>query len=317
VSRLRWAALGGAIVLALAFAACGDDSVPLSGSIRIDGSTTVAPLTKAIAARFVRENPGVHVAVAGSGTDDGFAALCRGAIDASDAVEPIGGPARAACERAGVAAEPIPVADDAVVLMVNPKDPIRCLTTRQLTQIWHRNSEVTSGWSQVDGLDPPFDGPMTAWGPGTDTEPFAFFNTAVNGRIGSYRDYNNTLHREGAVVEAIAHTPGLLGYADYRFYAPRARSVRAIAVDSGDGCVAPGPETIADGSFRPLSRRLFVHPSARALARPAMAAFMRFYLDRVREVAPRVGFIAPTDAQLEASRARLERSIAAARRQRR
>lgn len=317
MSKLWLAALGGAIVLALGVAACGEDAVPLSGSIRIDGAESVAPLTKAIAKRFMHEHPGVRIAVGSSDGDAGFERLCRGETDAADAAEPIDGSARAACKRAGVEPAEVAVAGDAVILMVNPKDPIRCLTTRQLRQIWHRNSEVHDNWNQVDDLDPPYDGPMTAWGPGVDTETFAFFTTSITGSVRSYRDYNNSLHKEWLPVDAVARESQLLAYADYRYYAPKARAVRAIAIDSGDGCVAPSPATIAAGAYRPLSRRLFVYPSARALARPAMAEFMRYYLDNVEEVAPKVGFIAPTDEQLDASRASLDRLIAAAGAQRR
>jgi phosphate transport system substrate-binding protein len=307
VSKLRFVALGSAIVLALGAAGCGSDSVPLSGSIRIDGSSTVAPLTRTMAKRFMAEHPDVRISVGTSGTDSGFKQLCRGETDANDAADRIDAAMVAACERAGVAWGEIPVVNDAVLLVVARAVPVRCLTTVQLRQIWHGNSEVTERWSQIDDLDPPWDGDLNAWGPGTDTEEFAFFTEAVNDNEGETRDYNNTLHTPRHTIPGVLSSPGNLGYVDYRFYARESRAVTALAVDSGDGCVAPTPETIADGSFRPLSRRLFLYPATDALTRPATKAFLQYYLDNVETVAPEVGFVPLTEEQLADSRARLER----------
>jgi phosphate transport system substrate-binding protein len=312
VSKLLFAALGSAIAFVLAVTACGSESEspPLSGSIRIDGSPTIAPLTKAIARRFVNEHPDVRIAVNTSGTDAGFAKLCRGETDANGAAARIDGRKATACRRNGVAWGEIPVANDAVVLILAPEIPVRCLTTRQLNQIWHRDSEVTDHWSQVDDLDPPFGGPLTAWGPGTDTEEFAFFNESINGRRDSYRDYNNVLHRLHLVIPGILSTPGNFGYTEYGLYRRHADEVKAVQVDSGDGCVTPTPEAIAANAYKPLSRRLFLYPSAAAATRPAMEAFLHYYLDHNEEVAPRAGFVPLTDEQLEDSTERLERFVA-------
>jgi phosphate transport system substrate-binding protein len=309
VSKLRLVALGGAIVLAVGGAGCGGDSVSLSGSIRIDGSSTVAPLTKAMAKRFMAENPGVRISVGTSGTDNGLKRLCHGETDASDAAHGIDEATIAACERAGVAWGEIPVVNDALVLIVAPEVPVRCLTTDQLRQIWHGNSEVSNSWRQVDHLDPAWDGALNAWGPGTDTEEFAFFTKAVNHHEGETRDYNNVLHRFSVTIPEIRDAPGNVGYVEYGLYKRDAGSVRALEVDSGDGCVAPSPETIADGTFRPLSRRLFVDPAADALARPATKAFLQYYLENVEVVAPKVGFVPLTDEQLADSKARLARLV--------
>jgi len=199
-----------------------------------------------------------------------------------------------------------------VVLVVARAVPVSCLTTAQLRQIWHGDSEVTDSWSQIDDLDPPWDGSLNAWGPGTDTEEFAFFTKAVNGNEGETRDYNNTLHRPRYTIRGVIGQPGNLGYDEYGRYARSKDPVKALEVDSGDGCVAPTPKTIADGTFRPLSRRLSVYPSADALARPALKAFLQFYLDNVERVAPQVGFVPLTDEQLADSRSRLERLAAEA-----
>jgi len=305
------AVLGAA--LALALAGCGEQRAPLSGSIAVDGSRTLAPLTRAVVRRFMAQNPHVRIAVAASGTDAGFARLCRGEIDASDASNAPGARARAACTRAGVAVQPIAVAADAVVLVVNRGNPVRCLTTAQLFQVWRGNSDVTGSWTQIADLESSYAGELIAWGPGTETETFASFNAAVTGRRAGYRDYNNELGRESDVITGIAGEAGAIGYVDYPVLRQRAGAVKALAIDSGRGCVAPTAQTIADGSFRPLARKLFVYASAKALARPALAAFLRFYLDNVETIAPKLGFVPPTPAQARASKAALARAAAAGR----
>jgi len=307
----RWGVA--ALIAALAVAGCGEQRAPLSGSIRIDGSRTLAPLTQAVAKRFMAENPRVHVAVAASGTDAGFVKLCREEADAGDASDAVGPRARAACERAGVAAQPIVVADDAAILMVNRGNPVSCLTTAQVFQIWRGGSEVTESWSQVAGLEPRYRGDFVPWGPGTETETFASFNEAVTAaeRAG-YRDYNNELERESDVVAGVASQAGANGYVDYPVYRQHPGTVKALEIDSGSGCVAPTPQTIADGTFRPLARKLVVYTSAKALARPAMDAFLRFYLDNVRTIAPAVGLVAPTPGQVRASKAEVARAASGA-----
>jgi phosphate transport system substrate-binding protein len=316
LGKLRLALLGGAIVLALGLLGCGEDSAPLRGSIRIDGSRTLAPLTREMAKRFTAEHPDVHIAVGVSGTDRGFAKLCRGEADATNANDRIEARESAACERGDVAWAEIPVVNDALLVLTNPTSPVRCLTTTQLHQIWQRNSEVTSRWTQVNGIPRSNHENLTAWGPGTDTETYALFTKAVNGREGPHRDYNNTLHRESWVIGGVANMQGAIGYIDYAIYQRSSGRINVLALDSGAGCIDPSPRSIADGSYGPLSRELFVYPSTAALARPAMQAFLRFYLDNVEAVAPKVGFVALEDGRLAASRATLERLIVAARRAR-
>lgn len=308
-----WRSSVAALSVALVVAGCGEQHAPLSGSLRIDGSRTLAPLTKAMAKRFMAENPGVHVAVATSGTDAGFVKLCRGGVDASGASDAVGARALATCERAGVAAQRIAVANDAIVLTVNRGNPVSCITTAQLFQIWRGGSDVTESWKQVAGLEPRYSGQFVPWGPGTETETFASFNEAVTAahRAG-YRDYNNEFENESAVVAGIAGEQGANGYVDYPAFRRHPETVKALEIDSGSGCVAPTPQTIADGTFRPLARRLFVYVSTRAFARPAMDAFLRFYLDNIEKIAPEVGLVPLTPGQVHASKAEVERLAAGA-----
>jgi len=313
--------LGAALAAALGLGACGQetqraagarDDAALSGSIRIVGSITLAPLMQAAANRFTAQHPTVQIALGRSGSDRGFARFCRGQTDLDAAAEAIDARAIDACERAGVHWSRITVANDAVVVMVNHESPIRCLTTDQVTQIWRRGSKVSERWSQVGGIVPAYHEDLIAWGPGIDTETFAYFTWAVNHVKGITRDYNNTLHKEPGTVRAVAGYPGAIGYADYPYYRRDPSSVRLLAIDSGDGCVLPSPRTIGSDAFRPLARRLFLYVSARALGRPEVSAFLRFSLAHAPALAQQAGFVALTPAQLAASRKNLARLIARA-----
>lgn len=330
MNRLRLAALSGAAVLAMGLAACGDDDNSsdaatssggsaettsggdLSGSIRIDGSSTVAPLTEAIAEQFMGENPGVRITVGTSGTGGGFEKFCQGETDINDASDPIDEETRAACERGGVSWEELTVANDALTVVVNPENPISCLDVDQLRQIWGADSRV-SNWNQVRGTDPSYDAELAAFGPGTDSGTFAYFSEMIGGEEGAQRtDYNNVGEDDNQTVTGVQGAPGGIGYFGYSFFQENSDALKALEVDGGEGCVAPSPETVADGTYRPLARGLFMYPSARALARPEVDAFLQYYLDNVNSVAESVGFIGLTDTQLEESKAELERLISAA-----
>ncbi len=319
----RLAVLLGALGVALSTGACGVDArtsaenerqeAALAGAIRVDGAATTSPLTKVVAKRFMADQPGVRIAVGRAGDARGIARLCRGEIDIADAVEPIDARTIDACERNRVGWSRITIANDAVVLFVNPRNPVSCLTTDQLRQIWRGNSEVTDHWDQIGGALPRYDEPLIAWGPGIDTETFFFFTWAVNRERGVTRDYNNSLHKNRYTIAQVSTSPGAIGYAAHALHERVPDPTKLLAVDNGDGCVSPSPRTIADGSYRPFSRRLFLYVSTAALARPEVAGFLRAYLDEIGPVAKRAGFVPLTGAQLAESRRNLARAVAAAR----
>ena len=306
------AVIGAIAVLAVGVAACSDDggsdsSGGVSGNIRIDGSSTVAPLTEAIAEGFQAENPDVKVTVGTSGTGGGFEKFCAGETDANDASDKIDEEQIAACEQGGIEWEEITVANDAMSVVVNPDNPVKCLTVDQLKSIWEPGSKITN-WSQVEGLEPPFDQEMTLFGPGTDSGTFAYFTEAVNGEEGALRkDYNNVGEDDNQTVTGVSG--GGIGYFGYSFLVENEGTVRGLEIDNADGCVAPSPETVADETYTPLARGLYIYPSAEALARPEFQEFMKYYLDNVNDVAESVGFIGLTDSQMEKSQANLDSLI--------
>jgi phosphate transport system substrate-binding protein len=316
MSSKWWLVLAASGVLATGVAACGDDDdegdggsgggEPVSGEIRIDGSSTVAPLTEAVAEGFQSENPDVKVTVGTSGTGGGFEKFCAGETDANDASEAIGEEEIAACEKGGVKYEELQIANDALTVVVNPENPVTCMTVEQLKSVWEPNSKVSS-WSDIQGLEPPYDESLDLYGPGSDSGTFGYFTEAINDEEDAIRnDYNDVGEDDNATVTGVSGAPGGMGYFGYSFFSENEGSLKALEIDGGQGCVAPSPETAQDGSYTPLSRPLFIYPSADALADPAFDAFMEYYLDNVNSVAEQVGFIPLTDDQLSEQQTKLE-----------
>lgn len=314
----KWlAVIVSAAVLALGVAACGgdDDSSSgssgggedLSGSVRIDGSSTVAPLSEAIAEQFMAENSGVRVTVGTSGTGGGFEKFCAGETAISDASRAIEEDEIEACEKAGIDFEEVRVATDALTVMINNENPVSCLTVDQLAEIWGPDSKI-SNWSEIKGLEEEFDESLALFGPGTDSGTFDYFTEAINGEEGVTRkDYNNVGEDDNATVKGVEGSPGGMGYAGFSFYTENEGKLRALEVDNGKGCVAPSAETAQDDSYAPLSRPLFIYPSGKALEEPQVKAFVEYYLENVNDVAEAVGFIPLTEAQLEESTAAAEK----------
>ncbi|HXR60178.1 MAG TPA: phosphate ABC transporter substrate-binding protein PstS family protein, partial [Solirubrobacterales bacterium] len=249
MNRSKWlAAIGAALILALGVAACGssDDETAtgsgggdLSGSIRIDGSSTVAPLTEAMAEQFMAENSGVRVTVGTSGTGGGFEKFCAGETDISDASREIEPEEVEACKQGGVGFEDVHIATDALTVMINNENPVSCLTVDQLAAIWGPDSKIQN-WSEIPDLKEDFDEELALFGPGTDSGTFDYFTESINGEEGVTRkDYNNVGEDDNATVKGVEGSPGGMGYAGFSFYTENEGSLKALEVDNGKGCVPP------------------------------------------------------------------------------
>jgi len=318
VTSSKWlAVIASAAALAIGVAACGssdDDSSSggggggdLSGSIRIDGSSTVAPLSEAVAEQFMAENSGVRVTVGTSGTGGGFEKFCAGETDISDASRAIEPEEEETCEKDGVGFEEVHIATDALTVMINNENPVSCLTVDQLGAVWGPDSKI-SNWSEIPGLEEEFDETLALFGPGTDSGTFDYFTEAINGEEGVTRkDYNNVGEDDNATVKGVEGSPGGMGYAGFSFYTENEGKLKALEVDNGKGCVAPSVETAQDGSYAPLSRPLFIYPSEAALKKPEVKAFIEFYLENVGSVAESVGYVPLTEEQLEEAEAAAEK----------
>jgi phosphate transport system substrate-binding protein len=310
VTSSKWlTVVASASVLALGVAACGssdDDTTggssgDLSGSIRIDGSSTVAPLTEAVAEQFESENPDVRVTVGTSGTGGGFEKFCEGETAISDASRAIEPEEVEACEKKGIEFEEVRVATDALTVVVNPENPVNCLTVEQLGAIWGPDSTLSS-WSEVPGLQEEFDEELLLFGPGTDSGTFDYFTEEINGEEGASRkDYNNVGENDNATATGVQGAPGGMGYFGFSFYQENEGTLKALEVDNGKGCVAPSAATAQADEYVPLSRPLFIYPSAEGLKQPEVKGFVDFYLENVNDIAEAVGFIPLTEEHLEAS----------------
>jgi len=305
VTRTRTAAIAAlAISSALVLAACGGGSSSdssasgdpnLTGSVRIDGSSTVYPLTALAAEDFMAANPGVQVTVGSSGTGGGFEKFCRGETDANDASRAIKEEEAAACEAAGIQFAQLQVAVDALTVVVNKANTwATCLTVEELGAIWAPGSTVNN-WNQVRPDFP--DVPLQLFGAGTDSGTFDYFTDAINGEEGASRtDYTPT-EDDNVTVQGVSGSEGGLGYFGFTYFEENADKLTAVQIDSGAGCVAPSVETAQDGTYTPLARPLFIYPSKQALAKPEVKAFFDFYVANDATIAADALFIPLNEEQ--------------------
>jgi phosphate transport system substrate-binding protein len=290
-------------------AAAGTGGGDLSGRIEADGSSTVGPYTTAAAERFQREQPDVQVTVGVSGTGGGFERFCRDETDLSNASRPIKDEEATVCKDAGVEYVEFQVANDALTVVVNKdNDWVDCLTTDQLKKIWEPGSKVSS-WKDVDPSFP--DEPMKLFGPGTDSGTFDYFTGEINGEEGASRSDYAASEDDNTTVTGVAGEKGGLGYFGFSYFEENQDTLRALEIDGGDGCVAPSVAAAQDGTYKPLSRPLFIYVKKDALARPEVEAFLRFVLDNEKSIAEDSQFVPLTSEQLATAEADLDAATGA------
>jgi len=275
----------------------------LSGRIQADGSSTVGPYTTAAAERFRAVHPDVRITVGVSGTGGGFERFCAGETDLSDASRAIEDDEKAACAKNGIEYVEFQVANDALTVVVNPEnDWVDCLTVAQLRRIWDTGSKVKS-WSDLDPSFP--DASMKLYGAGTDSGTFDYFTGAINGEEGRSRSDYSATEDDNVTVQGVAGGKGALGYFGLSYYEQNKDRLKALEIDGGDGCVAPSVETAQNGTYKPLSRPLFIYAKKASFARAEVHAFIEFILDNEREIAGAAQFVPLTDEQLTKAKADL------------
>ncbi len=279
----------------------------LSGSIKVDGSSTVFPLSEAAAELFGKDGAGkkVRVTVGESGTGGGFKKFCAGETDISNASRPITDAEKKECADKGIAFKEFTVANDGLSLVVNPSNNFaECLTVAQLKKIWNAGSTVNN-WKDVDPLFP--DVAIKLFGAGTASGTFDFFSEAVNGKAKVHRTDYNATEDDNVTVVGVGGSPGGLGYFGLSYALENANKVKLVAVDNGTGkCVKPSKESVQDGSYKPLGRPLLVYVSAKAMKRPEVLGFTEYFLANLDNLAKRALFIPLTTAQKAATSAALE-----------
>jgi phosphate transport system substrate-binding protein len=301
-SRLLLPAALIAVGLAFVVAACGDDDNgdgKLQGNIRIDGSSTVGPLTEIAAELFREDNPDVKITVGISGTGGGFEKFCAGETDISDASRSIEDDEKSSCSKKNITYDEIQVANDGIAVVVNPdNDWAKCLTTDELKKIWDRGSKVNS-WNEVRSDFP--DDSMKLFGPGTDSGTFDFFTDKINGEEGRSRSDYSPSEDDNVTLQGVAGDKGNLGYFGLSYAVENTDKVKVVQVDGGDGCVTPDNDTVQDGSYKPLSRALFIYPSEDALKRAEVREFVKFYVDNQEQISEQAKFVPLTAEQAQAA----------------
>jgi phosphate transport system substrate-binding protein len=280
----------------------------LSGTIEADGSSTVGPFATAAAERFQRANPGVRVTVGVSGTGGGFERFCRGETDLSNASRPIEAEEKQLCEKNGIDYAEVQVANDALTVVVNAQnDWAKCLKVDELKRIWEPGSKI-SRWNQVRPSFP--DEKLVLAGPGTDSGTFDYFTGEVVGDEGASRSDYTASENDNVIVQAIAGEKGGLGYFGFSYLEENLDKLKAVAVDPGSGCVAPSVETAQNGTYKPLSRPLFIYAKQESLKRPEVEAFLRYALDNGTEIAEAARFVPLTSEQLSEAQSGLDSALA-------
>ncbi|MFI6507556.1 PstS family phosphate ABC transporter substrate-binding protein [Streptosporangium sp. NPDC050855] len=280
-------------------AAGGEGSAQLSGEIKIDGSSTVAPLTQAASELFSEEQPQVKVPVGTSGTGGGFERFCAGETDISNASRAIKDEEKAACDAKGIKFTELTVAVDALTVVVSKEnDWATCLTTDQLKKMWEPAAEgKVKTWKDVDAKFPAEE--LKLYGPGTDSGTFDYFTDEINGEEGASRKDYSPSENDNDIVTGVAGAKGGLGYFGFTYFEENAAKLKALEIDSGEGCVAPSVESAQGGKYTPLARSLFIYPSTTAAKRPEVAAFLDFYAGNINAIAKDAKFI-PLNSEQEA-----------------
>lgn len=302
------------VVLSMAISACGDNqatnnsnsaangnatpaantaaSSNLSGKVTIDGSSTVFPISEAMAEEFQKANPGVQVTVGNSGTGGGFKKFCNNETDISNASRPIKPEEVELCKKGNVEYIELPVAFDGLSVVVNPQNNfVKCLTVAELKKMWEpaAQGKVTS-WRQIRPEFP--DQRLGLYGAGTDSGTYDFFTKAIVGAEGKSRGDYTASEDDNTLVQGVSSDTNGIGFFGLAYYENNKEKLKAVAIDNGKGCVLPSAETVADGTYQPLSRPEFIYVKKSAASRPEVKAFVDFHLaEENQKLVREVGYV--------------------------
>ena len=276
----------------------GFGDVGLSGRVRADGSSTVAPLVSLAAERFREQEAGVKITVGVSGTGGGFERFCAGETDLSNASRPIENDEKVACAKKGIRFRELQVANDGLTVVVNPdNDWVDCLTVDQLKKIWEPGSKVKS-WKDIDDSFP--DENMQLFGPGTDSGTFDYFTEAIVGEEGASRSDYSATEDDNVIVNGVSGSEGGLGYVGLSYVEQNKGKLKPVAIDGGGGCVEPSISTVQDGSYKPLSRPLLVYGRVDSLEdKVQVFEFVKYMLDNQASLNRKALFVPMTQEQTD------------------
>lgn len=303
------------ILSGLSLTGCGGREAPEgapTGVVRIDGSSTVYPISEAVAEEFMLQNPEARVNVGQSGTGGGFSKFLRRETDINDASRPIKPEEISLAEQNGVEYIELPVAYDGIAVVVNPSnDWVDCLTVEELRSIWEPGSQVNS-WSDIRPDFP--NRPINLYGPGTDSGTYDYFTEAIVGEEGASRAEFTASEDDNVLVQGIQGDPNALGFFGLAYYENNSDRLKLLGVDDGDpsngeSCVQPSAETVRTGTYQPLSRPVFIYVRADQADQPAIRAFIDFYLENAGLLAPDVGYVPLSDEAYQLTVERFENGV--------
>ncbi len=281
----------------------------VSGDVLVDGSSTVFPISEAMAEEFMAENPDTRVTVGVSGSGGGFKKFCAGETDISNASRPIKQEEMDLCAEAGIEFIEVPVAFDGVTVVVNPEnDWAECLTADQLGQMWAPDAEGTiTSWNQIDSSYP--DTPLGLYGPGTDSGTYDYFTDATTGEEGESRGDYTASEDDNVIVQGVQSDTGGLGFFGYAYYEENQDSLKSVAIENANGeCISAGSDVISDGTYNPLARPIFFYVKTESYqTKPQVKAFADYNIDSSNEnLISEVGYIPLPGDVVEKVNARLQ-----------
>jgi phosphate transport system substrate-binding protein len=301
-----------AVALSLGATACGGgssaDGPGGTGSamtrdiVQIDGSSTVYPITEAVAEEFQKDNPGAKVTVGVSGTGGGFQKFCRGELDFADASRPIGTTEIDACSKSGITFVELPIAYDGITVVINPKNTwAQSITVEELKKLWEPAAEgKVMRWSQVRAGWP--DKEIHLFGPGVDSGTFDYFTESIVGKTDASRGDYTSSEDDNMLVQGVSGDELALGFFGFAYYEENKDKLHAVAVDDGNddngkGGVMPSADAIRTGQYRPLSRPVFIYVNIKHLEKPAIVKFMDYYVSKAAGLVSEVGYVPLADAE--------------------
>jgi phosphate transport system substrate-binding protein len=282
--------------------------------IEIDGSSTVYPITEAVAEEFQKLHHDVKVVVGISGTGGGFKRFGSGETDISDASRPIKSKEIEVCKQNNIEYIELPIAYDGLAVMVNPKNKwVDHLTTAELKTIWEPNAQkVITKWSQVRAGFP--DKEIRLFGPGTDSGTFDYFTEAICHKSGASRGDFTASEDDNVLVQGIASDEAALGYFGLAYYEQNKDKLKIVPIDDGDdkngkGAITPSLETVRNGTYAPLSRPIFIYVKVKSLEKTEVKDFVEFYIKKAPGLSKEVGYIPLPDEIYKSSMDKFQKAL--------
>ena len=276
------------------------DTAPLTGTVEVDGSSTVAPVSEAVAEEFKKQFPKTNVLVGVSGSGGGFKRFVIGETDISNASRDIKPSEAEKAKANGIDFAELRIGMDGLSVMVNTKNTfVDCLTTAELKKIWEPGSLINN-WNEIRSSFP--DQKLRLYGPGTDSGTFDFFTDEINGQSGASRDDYTMAEDDNVVVQGISGDQNSLGYFGYAYYEANKDKLKVIGIDSGEGCIVPSAETIDDASYKPLTRPLYIYVNKSSYTnKKVVKEFVDFYMLEAGALTAEVGYVPLKDEEYKAN----------------